>query len=86
MLMYVEDAAHLGLCLVYAKKYRMVEDMIGHWAEIMQLLADQIRIRLHLQVEFAMFLVQKKNKKNQPDRAKYEIKQNFSFYHNELVD
>lgn len=42
MLMYVEDAAHLGLCLVYAKKYRMVEDMIGHWAGIMQLSADQI--------------------------------------------
>lgn len=42
MLMYVEDAAHLGLCLVYAKKYRMVEDMIGHWAGIMQLSADQL--------------------------------------------
>ena len=35
-----------------------------------------------------MFLVQKKNKKKQPDRAKYEIKQNFSFYHerNLLID
>ena len=42
MLKYVEDAAHLGLCLVYAKKYRMVEDMIGHWGGIMQLSADQL--------------------------------------------
>jgi len=37
MLMHVEDAAHLGLCLVYAKIYRIVEDMIGHWTGIMQL-------------------------------------------------
>lgn len=43
MLMYVEDAAHLGLCLVYARKYRMVEDMIGHWSGIMQLSAEQLR-------------------------------------------
>lgn len=42
MLIYVEDAAHLGLCLVYAKKYRMVEDMIGHWAGLMQLTNNQL--------------------------------------------
>lgn len=42
MLMYVEDAAHLGLCLHYAKIYRRVEDMIGHWAAIMQLTKKQL--------------------------------------------
>ena len=43
MLMYVEDAAHLGLCLVYARLYRKVEDMIGHWAVLMELSPNQLK-------------------------------------------